>query len=385
LKHTASGLLFDAAYAFYRAKKFEQMFAALREALGELLGEPDLESEFRRFALQKLAGHVVLWIRNEVTNEDNNLLEEPVLGCCSNPDYDSSIKYLQRSPAELTISHVVELEHRLGMPLSTRALFAANLQASRIPALEMKLAVIELEQFYRHRQFGDLLSAHEVMKASLERARAQRRMEQNVIESFQGQVEPQDRIKLRAEHFLLCALTAQIVSGGSADGLIDIWREHNEKSHSGVYTDAINNLVRVIATTSEDAGYILRDAGRDAFSRVVAAHVILTSPPTAPDLSAYAQVAYLTWFFQTDVRFALREILPVLSASFAKTWEHHISQTALLVNPRLTVPDIQSALAYQPDGPGKIRRILLAASAATGVQVPPEILKWLQDIDVNIR
>lgn len=383
MKHTASGLLFDAAYAFYKAKKFDQMCLVVRQGAGELIGQPDSETEFNRFALQKLAGHVVLWIRNEVTSDENRQAE-PVLGCCSNPDYDSGIKQLPRTPAEATIAHVVEIEHRLGIELNTKTAFASILQASRMPVLEMKLALIELEQVYRQRRFGDLFAALDAMKASLERARAQHRLQQNVFEAFQDQVEPQDHIQLGAEYFLLCALTAHVLSGGSGDSLISVWKDRNEKAHSGKYTNAINNLLTAVSATAEGASHILRNASRDAFSRIVAAHVILVSPPTAPDLSAYAEVAYITLLFRTDVKSALREILPVLSASFAKTWEHHLSQRALLINPRLTVPEIQAALAYQPDGSDKIRQILRTANAATGVRVPPETLKWLQDIDVNL-
>lgn len=385
MKHSASGLLFDAAYALYKAKKFDQMCLAMRQGLGELIGQSDPETEFNRFALQKLAGHVVLWIRNEVASDDDNRQAEPVLGCCSNPDYDTKIKQLPRSPTELTIVHVIELEHRLEIALSTKPLFASILEASRMPVLEMKLTLIELEQVYRHRRFGDLFAALEAMKTSLERVRAQHRMQQNVLEAFQGQVEAQDCIQFVTEYFLLCALTAQVLSGGSADSLISVWKERNEKSHSGRYTDAINNLVAALSATSDGAGHILENASRDAFSRIVAAHVILSAPPTVPDLSAYAQAAYITWLCRTDVKATLKEILPVLSASFAKTWEYHLLQTALLSNPRLTVPDIQTALVYQPDGPERIRQILCAASAATGVRVPPETLKWLQDINVNLR
>jgi hypothetical protein len=385
MKHTASGLLFDAAYLFYKAKKFDQMCLAMRQGLGELVGQPEPETEFNRFALQKLAGHVVLWIRNEILSDDNNYLAEPVLGCCSNPDYDSSIKQLPRSPAELTIVHVIELEHRLGMELSTKPLFVSFLQASRIPVVGMTLTLIELEQVYRHRRFGYLLAALDAMKASFERGQAQKRIQQNILDEFREQVEPQDRIQLGTEYFLLCALTAQVLSGGSAESLINVWKERSEKSYSGKYTNAINNLVTTVAATTEGAGYILRNASRDPFSRIVAAHVILASPPAAPDLSAYAQAAYVTWLSQSDAKTALREILPVLSASFAKTWEHHLSQTALLINPRLTVPAIRAASAYQPDGAEKVRQILLAAIEATGVRVPRETLKWLQDIDVNLQ
>ena len=181
----------------------------MRQGLEGLTGQPDPETEFNRFALQKLAGHVVLCIRDEVASDDDNRQAEPILGCCSNPDYDSKIKLLPRSPAELTIVHVIELEHRLGMALTTKSLFAPILRASRMPVADMKLTLIDLEQVYRQRRFGDLPVTLEAMKASLERARTQRRMQQNVLEAFQGQVEPQDHIQLGTEYFLLCALTAQ--------------------------------------------------------------------------------------------------------------------------------------------------------------------------------
>ena len=380
MKHTATGLLFDAAYAFYKAKNFDQMCSVMREGLGELLGEPDPETEFNRFALQKLAGHVVLWIRNEIAMDDDNPQVEPVLGCCSNPDYDNTIKKLPRSPGAITIVHVVELEHRLKKLPETRALFAPTLSACGIPVLKMKLGLFELEEIYRHRRFKALLAAIEAMTTSFERGRAQRRLQQHVLETFTGEVAPEDRIQPATQYFLLAALTAHVLSGGNADDLMRAWLEANERDHQGRYTGDINHLDTTITETSARAAHILRNANSDTFSRLVAAHITLASPPTAPELSAYAQAAYVTWLSRSDVKTVLREILPVLSTAFTKTWEHHLSQTALLISPRLTVPDIQAAVEYQPEGNEKIARILRAANAATGVRIPPETVEWLQAV-----
>jgi hypothetical protein len=382
MKHTASGLIFDGAYALYRAKQLVQMCLALRRGLDELVGTPDPETEFNRYALQKLAGHVVLWIRGEVVGEEGQGVAEPVLGCCSNPDYFSGIKQLLRSPAEITIAFVIEIEHRLGMELNTRSAFTTILRASNLPTVEMSLASIDLEQIYRQRRFGDLFGALEAMRASLGRARAQHRKKQSFLEKYDGEVESQDRWKLGSEYFLICALTTHVLSGGDADRMINMWKESSEKLFSGAYADAINRLVQEIGAMSQSAGYILRSPDHDRFSRIVAAHVILTSPPTTPDQSAYAQAAYITWLSVFDVKIALQEVLPIFSAAFARSWAHHLSQRSLLINPRLTVPDIQSALACQPDGAGKIRQILHAASAATGVRVLSEPLAWLQHIEV---
>jgi len=380
LKHTASGLLFDAAYAFYMAKKLDQMVRVLKEGLGGLTGQPDPESEFNRFALQKLAGHAVLWILQNITGDDGYPQAEPILGMCSNPDYDSELKKLPPSPAALTIAHVVELEHRLGFSPNTRTQFASILQSNKIPALEVKLALVDLEQSYRQRRFFEIVVGLKSFDIALERAHAQRRLHQNVIEVFQGEVEPQDRVRLPVEPFLLCALTSHILSGGDADSLIEVWKERDEKYCSNKYSNAIDSLVQVIGNVSERADHVLKSAGEELLPRLVAAHCILISLPTTPDISVYAQAAYITWLFNTGVQGALREVLPILSASFANRWGHHLSQTALLINPRLSVPAIKSALAHSPDGAERIRLVLVAGSAATGVRLPQETIAWLSKI-----
>ena len=379
LQHTASGLKFDAAYAFYKAQKFGEMCLAMKDGLEQLPGHADPEAEFNRFALQKLAGHVVLWIRNELSDEDDNKQAEPILGCCSNPDYDRKIKQLVPSPAPLTIIHVVELEHRLGLALETEKRFGPALRASNIPVIAMKLAMIELEQVYRHGRFADLLAALDGMKQSLESARAQQRAGQGVLEEFRGTVETQDYIQLGIEYFLLCALTAHGLTGDTGD-LIATWRNNDLTTLAARYTSAIDNVVSAVAASSDQAGYVLRNASIPRFSRLVGAHVILVSVPVAPDLSTYAQAAYITWLSRSDVKGALRETLPVLSASFGKAWTHHLSQPALLSSPKVTIPEIEAAVAYKPEGAEKIKRMLRAGSAATNVRTPPDAVVWLESI-----
>jgi len=379
MKHTASGLSFDAAYALYKARKFDRMCLAMSDGLEELPGHADPETDFNRFALQKLAGHVVLWIRNELSGDDDNRQAEPILGCCSNPDYDPKIKQFPPSPAPLTIIHVLELEHRLGLSLRINTRFASTLNTSNIPVVGMKLALVELEQVYRNRRFADLLAALHSMKESLERARAQKRVGQSVLEEFRGAVETQDHIQLNVEYFLLCALTAQRLSGQS-DDLIASWKTTSDTIYSGRYANAIDNLATALARISDRPGYVLRNTSLDNLSRLVGAHFILVSPPTAPDLSTYAQAAYITWLSPSDVKSALREILPVLSSSFGSAWKHHLSQPALLYTPKVTMPEIERAVAYQHEGAEKIRRILRAASAATNVHIPPDALTWLENM-----
>jgi hypothetical protein len=379
LEHTASGLKFDAAYAFYKAKKLGEMCLAMRDGLEQLAGSADPEAEFNRFALQKLAGHVVLWIRNELVDADDNKQAEPILGCCSNPNYDQGLKQSPPSPTPLTITHVVELEHRLRLALETERRFGPVLRASNMPVVAMKLAMVELEQIYRQRRFADLLAALDKMKHSLERARAQHRVGQSFLEEFHGSVEIQDEMQLGVEYFLLSALTLHIVVGDTSD-LIATWRDTSLNAFAGRYATAIDNAVSAIAATSDQAGYVLRNASIPLFSRLVGAHVVLVSPPVVPDLSTYAQAAYITWLSKSDVKGALREILPALSASFGKTWKQHLLQPALLNSPKVTIPEIEAAVAYQPEGAEKTKRILHAASAATSVRIPPDATAWLESI-----
>ena len=385
MKRMASGMRFDAAYAYYNAQKFAEMCRVMEQGVEELIGQPDPEADFNRFALQKLAGYVTLWIRNDVTKDIENEGPIPIIGCCSNPEYDSGLKQLPRSPGEVTVAHVIELEHRLSLPRTAYTTFATDVLASAIPAVEMKLRQIELEQVYRQRNFGGLLPALDALKLAYERGKAQRRTHQDILRPFQGSVEPEDRAELGIEHFLLCALTTQLLSGGSAEELIRAWKESSEKTFSGVHTTAIDKVAKGINEALESPVHILRDKRRDSFLRLAAAHVVLISPVGSPESSIYAEGAYVTWLSQVNARIALQELLPLLSSAYSKAWEHHVESPALLRQPRQTVPAIREALAHLPDGPERIRQLLLAGSAATGIGIPPETLAWLRQIDGESR
>jgi hypothetical protein len=273
----------------------------------------------------------------------------------------------------------VELEHRLGLVPETFARYGPSLRASSMPVIGMQLALIEVEQIYRHRRFAGLLAALDAMKESLERARAQKRAGQTVLEEFHGSVEAQDQIQLGIEYFLVCALTAQGLAGDTGDLVAD-WRERSAATFAGRYTGAIDNVASALAGISDQSAYVLRNASIPIFSRLIGAHIVLKSPPVAPDLSCYAQAAYITWLSRSDVKGALREILSVLSTSFGKTWAYHLSQPALLSAPKVTIPEIEAAIAYHREGAEKIKRLLRAASAATNVRIPPDALTWLETV-----
>jgi hypothetical protein len=377
--HTATALLYDAAYCFFKAKRFSEMCKAMRDGLPYLQESPDPEGNPQGFALQKFAGHIVLWILHEVTGKSNKSLAEPALGCSSNPSFDRSISQLPPSRWELTAVNLVELEHRLRFSPETMKTFGSILRDCQVPSAELRLAFVDIDEVYRQARFTDLPTFLEALGLSLARVRAQLRQQQDIQSAFRGEIEDQDRFDILPGYYLLLALTAHILSGGNAHSLIQSWTESVRQLPSLQSAGTIDTLLEAIIAATKDAENTLRDTNRDSYSRLVAAHVILTSLAITPALSAQAQVAYLAWFSASHAQHALREVIPVLCASFARTWQYHLRQPALLLSPRLAVPAIESALASTSDDSQKLHDIIVAASNATRVRVPSALLKWLQD------
>lgn len=377
--HTATALLYDAAYCFFKAKRFSKMCKAMRDGLPYLQESPNPEGDPQGFALQKFAGHIVLWILHEVTGKSSESLAEPALGCSSNPSFDRSISQLPPSRWELTAVNLVEMEHRLRFTPETMKAFGSILRDSQIPSTELRLAVVDIDEVFRQARFTDLPTVLEALGSSLARVRAQHRQHQDIQSAFRGEIEDQDRVDILPGYYLLCALTAHVLSGGNADSLIQSWAETFKQLPSLQSSGAIDTLLSAIAAATKEAENILRDTHCDNYSRLAAAHVILISSPVTPALSALAQVASIAWFSASHAQNALREIIPILCASFARTWQYHLRQPALLLSPRLAVPTIESALTITSDGPRKLHDIVVAASIATRIRIPSEMLKWLQE------
>ncbi len=374
------GFLFDASLVSFRSGTFDLMDESLLEAVRGIQGHPDPERDFRAFARQKLGGHVTLWILEQLRGHGlHNRLQEPPVGLCSNPDLHHGIKKLPASPCELSIAHLVEIEHRLRRRVRAIEAFSPVIESCQIPAMRMIIGMVSIEQTFRSTDFAPLLRLLVSYREEYWRSRAQTRLGQSIVQAFHGQTEQKDRQgEAGAQYFLICALTVHRLGGGSTDTLFDAWR--SSVPPSDTMSDALRQIREGIGVPFEKARMVLTNKNADAYERLCAAHVILSSPPENPKLTAFAQIALLAWMFPSPARDALVESIGRLSAAYSKHWQVYIQQPALLAMPRISVPTLREALSMPLDGARKLVALVEAASFASGVNVPADLMQWLRTI-----
>ncbi len=206
------------------------------------------------------------------------------------------------------------------------------------------------------------------------------RLEQQPMEQFIGEPEPTDMANMAFEYFLVLALTVHQLSGAKASDLLEAWQEQDRTTFKSLFARSIALVVDASKEASNAPEPTLRHAQRDPLARLIAASILIVGSSTTPAASAYAEAAFVSWLIRTDAKLVVAEVLPILSEAFSKTWMQHINQPALLSSPRISIPELQSAINHEPAGAEKMHLLLSAASAATGVRIPSETLEWLRQI-----
>lgn len=388
LLHTQTGLHFDAAYCAFKAGLFELMLSQIIKGLSGIGGHPDPEKDFLGFALQKLAGFVVLWILNTVNNQGSDQIDEPVAGCCSNPDFHKGIKDLPRSPYEITLTHAIELEDTLRLNPVCEELYSPTLLASRFPVVKMKLSTLRVNRAFRKLEFANLPDLLWKWQQTFWEAKAQQVSGQGPLEEFRGTVNPSElSARLALEYLLLCSLSLRSLKGQSLDACLEEWNRSVASSAGADYLTPIVERVAEWANVSvATARMLMRNESEEGFRRLGAAISLLAIQGLSPDETAYAQIATMVWLKDTDARFALEESLSGFSKLYSAPWEKYAQTPAILINPRITVPQLQRLAQDQDDGARKLNELLQTASVACNVRVPSEIANWLKQVaQKNVR
>lgn len=378
LHYIQAGLYFDAAYCAFEARSFELMRDQLVLGLPAIAGRPDPANDFRGFALQKLAGAVVLWMLNEAKNAEPVESGEPQVGCCSNPDLYQRLKDLPSTPYEITLANVIELEDVLRLDPKCEGLYSSTLLVSRFPVARLKLSTRQIKKAFRKREFTNLPDLLWVWQRAFWEAKAQQENGQGPLEEFNGVVDPAPpNARLGLEYLLLGALALRL-QAGDLGTCLEGWRLSVKSGEGAGYMGpVVAEVARSVIGDFAAAREVMLNNAAAGVCRIGAAISLLSIGGFSPDESAYAQLVILDFLRNSDAQFALEESTGGFSEMFSSLWAEHIKTPAALVNPRLTVPELQEIVRDPDDGARKLRRLLVAGSAACRVSIPAGVLAWL--------
>jgi len=382
LEQTRFGLHFDAAYAAFKAGNGLLLVSQIEKGLPGIAGTPDPESAFQRYALQKLAGHVVLWILNQLRDLEANALHEPIPGCCSNPEFSTGLKSERPSPAEITTVHWIEIGDALDMPEGIYSNVAHVLAASPFPVIRNKLATLAIQSLFRRRQFDGLPALLYQLQEAFTQSVAQHRLGQPPMEPFVGSIEPVDRqARIALEHFFVGALAVQALSGRDPQTLFSRWKaEATALLDPSSTIEAVDRIESALVTPVAVAIEAMTSQSAPSWTRLAGALSALLYPTRSPQQTAYAQTGLLYWLYASDARVALEDCLVHFSCAYSSPWSLHVQTPALLRNPRLTVPALSMAIKAPAEGARKLEVLLQATELATGVNTPADLRRWLHQM-----
>jgi tetratricopeptide (TPR) repeat protein len=385
LAATAAGFQFDAAYCWFKAGRCAEAISAAANGLISVKGHFDPESEFQWFATQKLGGHVILWLLEQVKAGRAKDQHEPLLGQCSSPDKHEDLKTLPASRFEISAVMLMQLASYLAVNDLALETMRPEIESSKITTVSIMYWSLKTEEAMASAHFEDLATCLYEMQKSYWRGVAHRRVGGNVLEPFDGEPDDQDRVNIIGldSIFLSAALIQSLTAANTGNLWIawDLALQNLPDAES--FRASIDRAKTAFYVDGSDARAIMASGDEAALPKLGAAARILVEPGRSPFDTARSQMAVLTWLLQSSARFVLEESLDLFANAFVHQWPEHIASPALLRNPRLSVSALAQAIRTEGTGASRLLKLVDAASMASGVIPPSLLLNELRRIECD--
>lgn len=364
LDYMQCGFWVDAAYVAYIGNDYARSIKNFASA-ALLLSSQRNNSEFKWKAQRKLAGHVVLWINRQVDGRWNDLAKPP-FGICSDGSPHEGLQDLHDTPALLTILFIMILEDHLTGEAEIYSKFKYIFYTQETRPFQFfytNLAIKKVFRAFDFYSFPELLLRWK--HASLETS-------DMLADSVHLPQDERSDMKPCVDVPIRCALNAAIalwgMHGKAVEDLFVSWKL--SKIDDAEVRQAIKEVEGYWQSMSAQAATILiKDHGKPAYQRQTAAAYILSHNDTLPDTSVFAQTGLFLFFNAVVTRDWIAPCLPFILERYSQMWKRHLKEPALLRYPKLSVSEIESALALPEPSIEKLIKILDVGSYAARVNL----------------
>ncbi|KKO61055.1 hypothetical protein VM94_04825 [Janthinobacterium sp. KBS0711] len=381
----AAAFELDASYCWFRHGDGQKMVASLTAAAAELKGNYDRQTEFFHFAALKNLGNTALWLQGHFLG-DNQRGTEPFVGSSSNPDIDrASYQALPIGPFAIAAYLILDLAHKIGVETNGLKELVAEIKASNNATAGFQLELLKLERTIEGGKLNAVADCVYGLQVAIWRsAKAQRSesVESNVWGEFAVDMDVSN-LPLNSSDIkwlFLIALTLRTIIKGSAEALANEWdADLRERPRAEDFKSIIKGLIPNFATSAAIAYSVMR-AKPLTHANIGAAAKFLANDQRNPVDTLYAQAALLFWFQHSPAKIVFDYSLDAFHAAFSNQWRQHISTPALLVDPRMTIPMLESAIGSKGPTAKRILNLLLAGCAACHASIPPELVSGLEKL-----
>lgn len=372
----------DAAYCWFKFGNLERALEVLAGRALQLQGVYDSSTEFQMFRAQKHCGSLALWMLGQVIPGEKAEYDEPQVGIASAPDQQELLATLPPSPFPVSAVMILRVASRLGIDGPHLSQLRIATQACRMPLVGFQITGLQVKEAISNGDFTDFGHRMLHFQCALWQGIAARKSSADGLVDAQFNVS--DDIKsspIGSVWYFALALTILKMQGGDPLSWTAKWIEQVSSSPDSA------PLLADIQAASEGFSMTFSEAlaqlrATPSIKNIAAAAIVLAQPERRPLDTCYAQVGLLTWLPDNVlVMGTLEAAFPQLANLFSEQWQPHLSQPALLSNPRLSIPALSEAIGFQGSAPARLKKLLFAGSLATGLRIPQDTSDSLDRVE----
>ncbi|MFZ3123426.1 MAG: ATP-binding protein [Thermodesulfovibrionales bacterium] len=368
------GLRADQAFALWKTDEKQQSIELFAAIIKDFHLLPDPLRDIQSYALQKLVGHTLTWLLNDVKQEHIETHAEPQPGCFSNNEIDERIKNYPLQPIDFFWMILAEIETELKVDEKIFKYFKEQFYTTSYPVIRTSLAKLTIIHALRKQDPQSLIREFYAFVAAIESTKRLVSEANNIFKKgdTDGVVHLSDDFYESLIILLCFALFHRLSQNRDMTELVSIWKvdagELNlTDSRLLTWFDFLKN---VASMNNNELTGILSDGSAGIGKRFVSAILLSNADNITPEITYYS---HLLLFHLAEAKQYVwgKEIQNLLEQVVISSWTKIAREKSFsLLSPRLNMPAILGTCQLASCGFEKIANILYAARNAVKLEIP---------------
>ncbi len=378
----ATAFRVEYALVLWKERSYQDSINVFSVILDEFPGLPDPYKHTHSYKLQKLVGHTLAWMTQEIG--DRVQLAEPQIGCFSNQDIDEKIREYPLQPAGFMWYFLADLEYKVGIGKSMLKRLEKEGQILNIPFLNYQVWHIKIGHSLRDLDLKNLVLDFEKCYRNFNISQKHATSGKSLFEKVDTKQTNQDNDNLFKDSqllplLILGGLIKLTNIGKYLDAPVAKWKDHANRLQYSIFDDYFQFIQDAPKKSTQELIHLMK-VGRTEI-RCIAALIISSRELIKPVYRLYAEFSLVH----------MMKIFPWIEAVemdieqiISRNWKRVITQQSFaLLTPRTNIPIIAKACSDPSKGLKKSAKILLAARNAVSLLIPEVELKQLKELALD--
>ncbi len=370
------GLLVDAGYSLW---KLGERSASLELLIGAFEMLSGLADQSQAFAQTRLAGHVLLTIKDELSSTHDIQIADVVPGMCGNPEPDKRLLDLEPLPIEMCWAIIADISVQIGACLDIVDEAESIVSNGKYPfaygsvqnsVIRKSILIGDIHNLPKNR-WKLLCSIGFVMNAKKQGISGNGEFDEEIPKK-----PPENVSHWLSEQTILAGLLIGHQKNQSCLDILNAWSESIKNDDT--LSNAIGIAKRICKLKEFEIQKLMTDSSYSETERILASITCFTNQSLSPEILWFCHANILSTFKEAGLQ---DFVSPWLVQLISNQWRQRLEYRFILRNPQITVHDISAVIDTEFDHPTiKCSMILLKARHAIRANIHSEFISSLRDL-----